>query len=118
MGGQGVGGWGGRPAWPNAQTSSSAPGKFNSVSATSLMAQKFRQLGDIRSDAPRLVEENHELVYPESIYSGHSSSQLLHGRFSGCRRYLDYLLIRRTVKHAANFSTDQGAGKIGFYGSH
>jgi hypothetical protein len=56
-------------------------------------------------------EENHELVSPDSIYSGHSSSQLLDARFSGCRCYLDYLLIRRTLKHAANSSTDQGGGK-------
>jgi hypothetical protein len=54
---------------------------------------------------------NHELVSSDSIYSGHSSSQLLDARFSGCRRYLDYLLIRRTLKHAANSSTDQGGGK-------
>jgi len=53
---------------------------------------------------------NHELVSPDSIYSGHSSSQLLDARFSGCRRYLDYLLIRRTLKHAASSSTDQGGG--------
>jgi hypothetical protein len=56
-------------------------------------------------------EENHELVYPDSIYSGHSSSQLLDGRYGGCRRALDYLLIRRTLKHAADSSTDQGGGK-------
>jgi hypothetical protein len=43
-------------------------------------------------------EENHELVSPDSIYSGHSSSQLLDARFGGCRCYLDYLLIRRTLK--------------------
>jgi hypothetical protein len=42
-----------------------------------------------------------ELVSPDSIYIGHSSSQLLDARFSGCRCYLDYLLIRRTLKHAA-----------------
>jgi hypothetical protein len=59
----------------------------------------------------RVLGKNHELVSPDSIYSGHSSSQLLDARFSGCRRYLDYLLIRRTLKHAANSSTDQGGGK-------
>jgi hypothetical protein len=45
-------------------------------------------------------DKNYELVSPDSIYSGHSSSQLLDARFSGCRRYLDYLLIRRTLKQA------------------
>jgi hypothetical protein len=57
------------------------------------------------------TEENHELVSPDSIYSGHSSSQLLDARFSGSRCYLDYLLICRTLKHATNSSTDQGGGK-------
>jgi hypothetical protein len=56
-------------------------------------------------------EENHGLVYPENIYSGHSSCQLLDARFSGCRRYLGYLLIRRTLKHESNSSTDHGGGK-------
>jgi hypothetical protein len=60
---------------------------------------------------PAHKEENHELVSPDSIYSGHSSSQLLDARFSGCRCYLDYLLIRRTLKHAANSSTDHDGGK-------
>jgi hypothetical protein len=33
-------------------------------------------------------------------------------RYSGCRRNLDYLLIRRPLlKHASNSSTDQGGGK-------
>jgi len=45
-------------------------------------------------------------VSPDSIYSGHSSSQLLDARFSGYRCYLDYLLIRRTLKQASNSSTD------------
>jgi hypothetical protein len=31
--------------------------------------------------------------------------------YSGCRRTLDHLLIHRTLKHAANSSTDQGGGK-------
>lgn len=50
---------------------------------------------------------NHELVSQDSIYIAHSSSQLLDARFSGCRCYLDYLLIRRTLKHAANSSAVQ-----------
>jgi hypothetical protein len=53
-------------------------------------------------------EENHELVYPDSIYSGHSSSELLDGRYGGCRRYLDYLLIRRTLKRAVEFFDGPG----------
>jgi hypothetical protein len=57
------------------------------------------------------MQENHELVSPDSIYSGHSSSQLLDARFSGCRCYLDYLLIRRTLKHAANSSAVHGGEK-------
>jgi hypothetical protein len=57
------------------------------------------------------MQENHELVSPDSIYSGHSSSQLLDARFSGCRCYLDYLLIRRTLKQASDSSTVQGGGK-------
>jgi hypothetical protein len=56
-------------------------------------------------------EENHELVSPDSIYSRHSNSQLLDARFSGCRCYLDYLLIRRTLKRASCSSTDHGGGK-------
>ena len=59
-------------------------------------------------------EENHELVSPDSIYSGRSSSQLLDARFSGCRCYLDYLLIRRTLKHATNFSADHGGKRRTF----
>jgi hypothetical protein len=51
------------------------------------------------------------MVSPDSVYSGHSSSQLLDARFSGCRCYLDYLLIRRTLKHAANSSTEQDGEK-------
>jgi hypothetical protein len=49
-------------------------------------------------------EENHELVSPDSIYSRHSNSQLLDARFSGCRCYLDYLLIRRTLKRVLLFN--------------
>jgi hypothetical protein len=54
---------------------------------------------------------NHELVYPDNIDSGHSSFQL-DPPYSGCRRNLDYLLIRRPpLKHAANSSTVQDGGK-------